>query len=84
VPEDDDGIWLAYTFGWRRVVAFPDEFTAIIYVAAQGGRDHWEVSFAPFGEWFGAGVSSCVAAWEDRRVGTSNDRERREVRRNVA
>jgi hypothetical protein len=56
VSEDEGGVWLAaYTFGWRRVVAFSDEFSAISYVSEQGGCGHWDVAFAPFGEWFGPG-----------------------------
>jgi hypothetical protein len=52
---DEEGVWLAYTFGWRRVVAFPDEFAAMSYISEQRAGDHWDVAFAPFGEWFGAG-----------------------------
>lgn len=51
---DGEGVWLAYTFGWGKVVAFPDEFTAMSYVSEQGGR-RWDVAFAPWGEWFGPG-----------------------------
>jgi hypothetical protein len=56
VPEDEDGAWLAHTFGWRRVVAFPDQMSAISYVSQpeQAGRG-WDIAFAPFGEWFGVG-----------------------------
>jgi hypothetical protein len=53
--EAQGGVWLAYTFGWRKVVAFPDQFSAISDVSEQGSGDHWDVAFATFGEWFGAG-----------------------------
>jgi hypothetical protein len=46
---------LAYTFGWRKIAAFPDEFSAMSYVSEQAGGDQWDVAFAPFGEWFGPG-----------------------------
>jgi hypothetical protein len=33
-------VWLASTFAWRNVVASPDQYTAVIYIAARGGNDH--------------------------------------------
>jgi hypothetical protein len=46
----------AYTFSWRRVVAYPDQMSAIAYVSKpELARRGWDVCFAPWGEWFGAG-----------------------------
>jgi hypothetical protein len=53
---EDQSVWLAYTFGWTRVVAFLDQMSAIDYVSQpeRAGRG-WDVALAPFGQWFGVG-----------------------------
>ena len=39
-------VWLSYSFAWRRVVAFPDQMSAISFVSQpeQAGRG-WDVAF---------------------------------------
>jgi hypothetical protein len=40
VNEKDCGVWLAYTFAWRRMAAFADEFDAISDVSGLRDGDH--------------------------------------------
>ena len=41
-----------YTLGWRKMVAFPDQMSAISFVSAaeQADRNHCDVAFSLFGE----------------------------------
>jgi hypothetical protein len=59
VHNDEDGVWLAYTFGRTRAFAFPDQMWAISYVSQpEGAGRGWDVAFAPFGQWFEVGAWS--------------------------
>jgi hypothetical protein len=57
--EDESGVWLAYTFGWRKVAAFPEEFSAMSYVSEHSDRENWNVAFAPGASPSVWPVSSC-------------------------